>query len=522
MGAISVYKKIFIKLLIILILLSTTIVPVKSTTAEEWYEEGNSLYELGEYGQAILAYEKAIEINSNLKEAWFGKGKAFYQLGQPYSAIEFYNTAIGIDPNYREAWVEKGFAHYDREEYEEAIIAFDKAIALDNNFKQAWFGKGKAHEKKGEYEEAIIAFDKAIDLDDNFEKAWFGKGKAHEKKGEYEEAIIAYDKAISIDYYYKDAKDRKQNIIVLFGKIITSSILDTKKIIEIEKANGIDVSEASGLILQAESAFQNSDYILANDLVIESKLLALDVDKDGVLNSEDFAITIPNNIIYGTIAFIFILCLIRTKVEWDKKITIKEGLKKDIERLKKDVEDAFPSSFAPNWCMSTILYHKARKMLDSGEYSKALEITKEAEGFFQKEKPIIELLEKVRGIKKLDNGVSESLINGADDKLRDSNFNEAEKLLKKAESEVLKENKILEDINSIQNKILKTYKSYIIKTPPLIDKCLNELKEGNFDVADSLINQAKDTFTEELEKAKYENAKANLIKDMETSFENAG
>jgi tetratricopeptide (TPR) repeat protein len=70
-------KAIHLKIIFLLLVL-LLIPPVVGNSAIDWTNEGNALYSLGKYSEAIAAYDKALEINPNYEEIWYNKGNALY------------------------------------------------------------------------------------------------------------------------------------------------------------------------------------------------------------------------------------------------------------------------------------------------------------------------------------------------------------------------------------------------------------------------------------------------------------
>jgi len=150
------------------------------------------------------------EINRDDAKKHFDEGNRLYDLGRYEEAIEEFDIALDIDPNYKEAHYNKGNTLRHLKRYEEAIKEYDKALAIDPNFKEAHNNKGIALNNLGRYEEAIEEYDKALAIDPNDKKAHNNKGYALDDLGRYEEAIKEYDKALAIDPDYKVARDNRE------------------------------------------------------------------------------------------------------------------------------------------------------------------------------------------------------------------------------------------------------------------------------------------------------------------------
>ena len=141
-------------------------------TADDWLNKGNLLLNLGEFNEAINAYNKAIELNQSNATAWKQKGNALLNLTKYQEALECNNKAIELDPKYASAWNNKGVALVYLGEYDDAIKAWDESIRLDSSNNDAWNNKGYALGRQGKYKEAANAFGEANRLDPKKYDTW--------------------------------------------------------------------------------------------------------------------------------------------------------------------------------------------------------------------------------------------------------------------------------------------------------------------------------------------------------------
>jgi len=74
----------------------------------------------GNLNQAILDYNKAIEINSNYDVAYYNRGVAYRHQGNLNQAILDFNRAIEINPDYAEAYSNLAVAYFEKQEYEKS------------------------------------------------------------------------------------------------------------------------------------------------------------------------------------------------------------------------------------------------------------------------------------------------------------------------------------------------------------------------------------------------------------------
>jgi tetratricopeptide (TPR) repeat protein len=75
-----------------------------------WFDEGNERAKEGNNEDALIAYDKALEMTPNHISAWNNKGIVLSKLKRFEEAISCYDQAIGIDQEYVNAWYNKANA----------------------------------------------------------------------------------------------------------------------------------------------------------------------------------------------------------------------------------------------------------------------------------------------------------------------------------------------------------------------------------------------------------------------------
>ncbi len=132
---------------------------------QDYFEQGNKLFEQGDYEGAIHSYNKALEIDPKYVPAWTNKGAALGSLGRHEEAIDCSDKALEIDPKDALAWTSKGAALGSLGRYEEAIVCFSKSLEFDPKDARAWGNKGVALSSLNKYREAEQAARVAVNLD---------------------------------------------------------------------------------------------------------------------------------------------------------------------------------------------------------------------------------------------------------------------------------------------------------------------------------------------------------------------
>ncbi len=160
--------------------------------------KGYSLIELGEYEEAIAAYDQALAIKPDYHEALYNKGIALSAIGRNEDAIAAYDQALAIKPDDHEALNNKGIALSAFGRNEDAITAYDQALAIKPDDHEALFNKGNALTALSRHEDAIAAYDQALAIKPDDHRVLRNKGNALSALGRGEDATAAYEQAAAI------------------------------------------------------------------------------------------------------------------------------------------------------------------------------------------------------------------------------------------------------------------------------------------------------------------------------------
>ncbi len=187
---------------------------INSTNAIELSKQGNTLYDLQRYPDALATYEKAVEIRPDYPQAWDGQGKTLYELKKYKQALTAYDKAIQLQPLYLEAWSGRGFTLNKLQRYREAIASFEKALEVENKDPKTWNARGEALMNLKEYDQAIKSFEKAIEFKSDYPEAWYNKAWVLQSLKRYDQAIAAYDKSLEFKPNYEQAWYNRGNALV--------------------------------------------------------------------------------------------------------------------------------------------------------------------------------------------------------------------------------------------------------------------------------------------------------------------
>merc|ERR1712045_815630 len=72
--------------------------------AEEKKEEGNQLYKLKSYRDALAKYSEAIDLCPQCVAFYGNRSACYLMLGQPRQALEDARTSTNLDPDFTKGW----------------------------------------------------------------------------------------------------------------------------------------------------------------------------------------------------------------------------------------------------------------------------------------------------------------------------------------------------------------------------------------------------------------------------------
>ncbi|HEX9652928.1 MAG TPA: protein kinase, partial [bacterium] len=151
--------------------------------------------ETGEQQQALIEFQKALEIEPHNAEAQRGRAQAFTALGEIDKAEEIYKKAIAIKPDYWGGYNDLGVFYYRHGRYEEAIPQFKHVIELTPHNAKGHRNLGSMYFALKRHPQAIAAFNEALKIEpsysvfSNLATLYFSEGKYGAAAGMYEKAL---------------------------------------------------------------------------------------------------------------------------------------------------------------------------------------------------------------------------------------------------------------------------------------------------------------------------------------------
>lgn len=172
----------------------------KGPEPNELIAQGMALVEGEHYQQAMVAFDKAIEVAPKNAMAWFCKGTLHSSLRQYEPAIPCYAKAAKLDPQRAHvALFNMARAYQELGQTDAALLYYGEVTRLDPNAADAWVNRGCVLDDAGKPAEAIACYNEALKIDPNDPDPWANRGNSLRALGRYKRALADYKKARELD-----------------------------------------------------------------------------------------------------------------------------------------------------------------------------------------------------------------------------------------------------------------------------------------------------------------------------------
>ena len=204
---------------------------------------------IGNFNEAVVAYEKAISFQPKNPDANYNLGIIYQEQSKSKKAEEEYKKCVDADPSYAEAYNNLGIILTDQGRYDEAIENYNKCISIAPDYAEAFNNLGMAFKDQGKAEDAIKVFRKAIAIRHDYVDAICNLGMVFQAQGELELAIELYKKGIGIEPNYAGAYNN-------MGLALTDQCKFDEAVDSINKAISIDPRNADSYYNLGNALFE--------------------------------------------------------------------------------------------------------------------------------------------------------------------------------------------------------------------------------------------------------------------------
>lgn len=153
---------------------------------------GVALSEEGKFDEAIVAYQKAIDLDKWYQDPLSNIAVAYSLTGKIDDAIDSLKSALNLCPNYPEAYNNIGSLFLQKKDYVNAERALERAVQLRPYYGKAFYNLARLHEEKNDSEKVLLYLKKATEGDLDIPDVFFKYGQVCLRMNKYEEAEQAF------------------------------------------------------------------------------------------------------------------------------------------------------------------------------------------------------------------------------------------------------------------------------------------------------------------------------------------
>lgn len=156
-----IFRKCILSIVILLVLFITS----SCNEDKKFVEKGKESLKDNKQEQALVYFDKALEINPKNKEALISKGKILLlKLETTGEADICFAKVLKIDTENTKAWNGKGWSFYIQKKDKEALECFDTALSKDPNNIDSLRGKILVFENQDNFEDIMTCYKKVLQL----------------------------------------------------------------------------------------------------------------------------------------------------------------------------------------------------------------------------------------------------------------------------------------------------------------------------------------------------------------------
>jgi len=194
---------------------------------------GNSLGDLERWEESLAAYDRAIEIDPKYSVLHRNRGRALHALGRLEEALAACDRAIEIDPEDASCHLARGSELRALGRPKESLAACERAIELDPKTALPHNNRGNALRDLKRFEEALKSFERATEIDPRSATALANRATALQDLGRFKEALASFDLALEIDPQLVLAHTNRGNALRDLGRV-TEALASYDRAIELD------------------------------------------------------------------------------------------------------------------------------------------------------------------------------------------------------------------------------------------------------------------------------------------------
>ncbi len=227
-----------------------------------WTERGDYLLQRQHFREAIVAYEKALDLQPEDAELWVKQGKAYEGVQQFSAARDAYQRATQYEPNNAQAWLKLGILLENLSCLEDSLVAYDHVLKLEPNNLWAWHDRGKIQEALSQWDEALAAYGRAIEIKPNFQLAVESRKRILLDQGRTQELVQwgHYSEALTLAKRDHQKNPTHSSTLLTYGTVLAKLQRSEEAIVILNQLLGSELDYAAAWRVRGEVRSQRKDW----------------------------------------------------------------------------------------------------------------------------------------------------------------------------------------------------------------------------------------------------------------------
>lgn len=164
--------------------------------AVNYAQEGDQLYQNGEYDKAFLQYRNALQLNSNLDSAWYGVARINIHRQEWRKAFEVLNKIYELNPQNYDARIDLAEILFASNQLDKAVEHVNEIVEMFPDRPRTDALRAVMLYRLGNLDDSLLAVDKVLKEDPNNQKVLLTKAKIYSDQERYNDALKIVDQGI--------------------------------------------------------------------------------------------------------------------------------------------------------------------------------------------------------------------------------------------------------------------------------------------------------------------------------------
>lgn len=206
---------------------------IKVTSFANEIASAKALHQERRYEEAAKIYSDVLAKNPSDPQVYFLLGASKKALGKSQEALVAFQKAVELDENHQQAWEQIGDLLMNRMDYRGAEGAFLKSSALNPSSAPSWEGLAQTYLYQQKTPQAEQAYEKLLGLEPDNVPAIYNLGVIQHQSNKNDAAKESFKKVIRLNPNYAEAYNNLGGIYLIEGQV-DQSIQENEKAVQLK------------------------------------------------------------------------------------------------------------------------------------------------------------------------------------------------------------------------------------------------------------------------------------------------